>query len=93
MATNVSQHSSDPSGGHASSPLGAHGVLDGVVISDTTMAFREALVSWLRWNEAYERVSTAMYDSQNDPRQLESLMDQMDRLRRRAIKLSHELLD
>jgi hypothetical protein len=61
--------------------------------TDSMLEFRDALVLWLRWNEAYERVTANMFCSGDDRRQLEALMDQMDQLRRRAIKLSHELLD
>jgi hypothetical protein len=62
-------------------------------ITDHEVRWREALVLWLRWNEAYEHVTARMFESGPDASQLESLMDQMDELRRQAISLSHDLLD
>lgn len=77
----------------STSPANAgHGIEDHDSM-DLQLRWREALVCWLRWNEAYEHVNATMFDKRHSPEQLERLMDQMDELRRRAIGLSHELLD
>ena len=55
--------------------------------------YQDALLLWLRWNNAYERVTAAIYDSRQDPCEQEELMDQMDQLRQQAVAMSHELLD
>ena len=52
-----------------------------------------ALIAWLRWNDAYERVTAEMYKAGTNQRQLQDLMDQLDRLRREAISLSRKLVD
>ncbi len=59
----------------------------------TIAACEEALRFWMRWNDAYERVTSCMFDARHDQRKLEDMMDQMDQLRRRAIELSQRLLD
>ncbi len=61
-------------------------------MSDVARRSHEAIRLWLRWNEAYERVTAEMYQSGGDPRKTEELMDQMDQLRRQAIELSNEVL-
>jgi hypothetical protein len=53
---------------------------------------RETLSLWLQWNEAYENATQAMCRPGQTQEQLESLMDDMDQLRRRAIATSRELL-
>ncbi|MBI2827571.1 MAG: hypothetical protein HYX69_23090 [Planctomycetia bacterium] len=53
---------------------------------------KEALELWLQWNEAYETVTAAAFKKGFDQRQLEAAMDQMDRIRARAIALSAVLL-
>jgi hypothetical protein len=62
-------------------------------ITEQQLRWREALVLWLRWNEAYEHVTARMYQPGQDAQQLELLMDQMDQIRSQAIRLSQELLD
>jgi hypothetical protein len=54
---------------------------------------REALRLWLRWNEAYEHVTSVMCQEAQRQEQLQLLMDRMDQLRREAIAISQELLD
>jgi hypothetical protein len=61
--------------------------------SDMEMRLREALLLWLRWNDAYERVTERLYAGQFSPEQTEAVMDEVDDLRREAIRLSHELLN
>lgn len=62
-------------------------------ISDLQLRWREALVLWLRWNQAYEHATERMFQAGQDPAQIEQLMDQMDELRRQAVAQSHQLLD
>lgn len=62
-------------------------------MSDSELRLREALVLWVRWNEAYERAAGQLFSAGGDPAQVEAFMDQIDELRRRAVELSHELLD
>lgn len=57
------------------------------------MDLREALVLWLRWNEAYERVTERLYDGQFGSEQTETVLDEVESLRREAVRLSQELLD
>jgi hypothetical protein len=53
----------------------------------------EALLMWLKWNDAYERSTTTLFDQRDNPRLAEDLMDQMDQLRRQVAELSRDLLD
>jgi hypothetical protein len=62
-------------------------------ISEKQLAYREALLLWLRWNEAYERVTERMFETGDDPAAVEALMDQMDSLREDAKRLSRLLLE
>jgi methylphosphotriester-DNA--protein-cysteine methyltransferase len=62
-------------------------------ISDLQLRWRETLVLWLRWNQAYEHVAEQMLQAGHDSARLEQLMDQMDELRRKAVAQSHQLLD
>ena len=86
MASDLSRHRAT-----STSPANAEHGIDNSM--DLQLRWREALICWLRWNEAYEHVNATMFDKRHSPEQLEHLMDQMDQLRRRAIGLSHELLD
>lgn len=61
--------------------------------SDRELRLCEALVMWLRWNDAHERITQRLYAEQSDPVRSEELLDQLDHLRRDAIRLSQELLD
>ena len=62
--------------------------------SDTgpTKAFRDALTLWLRWNQAHEQITRALFDSGKPDQQLEDLMDQLDRMRKQAVELSEGLI-
>ncbi|MCH8046404.1 MAG: hypothetical protein IID44_22065 [Planctomycetes bacterium] len=55
--------------------------------------YQDALLLWLRWNNAYERVTATLYDARHDPRKQEQLLDEMDQLRQQAVDFSRELLD
>lgn len=62
-------------------------------VTDLQLRWREALVMWLRWNQAYEHVTERMFQAGHNPAQLQELMDQMDDLRREAVAQSQQLLD
>ena len=53
----------------------------------------EALLLWLKWNNAYERVTMVMMQPGFSQEDLEEHMDQMDQLRHRAAELSRGVLD
>jgi hypothetical protein len=63
-----------------------------IPVSDRELAWREAALLWLRWNEAYERVTEAMFAGRNNPSELERLADEADALRREAVVRSRNLL-
>ena len=62
-------------------------------MADSELRFREALVLWLRWNEAYEQATSHLFAAGQSAEKIEDFMDSMDQLRREAISLSHRLLD
>ena len=86
MRQNTSEPNSTDSQSRASSEL-VSGIGDGEI------RFREALVMWLRWNEAYEHATKHLFAAGQDSARLEDFMDSLDQLRREAISLSHSLLD
>src|SRR3990172_5559464 len=53
-------------------------------MADLELHFREALVLWLRWNEAYEKATTHLFAAGQSAEKLEDFMDSMDQLRRQA---------
>jgi hypothetical protein len=55
--------------------------------------YQEALLVWLRWNDAHERITTSLYGAGQDTRQIEQMLDHLDQLRMQAVRLSQELLD
>ncbi len=50
------------------------------------------LTTWLRWNETYERVMSAMFGQRSNWQQLQETLDQADELRRNARILTEQLL-
>jgi hypothetical protein len=62
-------------------------------IGDAEVKFREALIMWLRWNEAYEHATSHLFVAGESSAKLEDFMDSLDQLRREAISLSQALLD
>ncbi|REJ68157.1 MAG: hypothetical protein DWQ31_08460 [Planctomycetota bacterium] len=56
------------------------------------LAWQEALMLWLSWNRAYERLTAKMCRAGQDQEKLEQLMDEMDQLRVQAIDRSEALL-
>ena len=55
-------------------------------------AFRDALTLWLQWNQAHEQITRTLFDSGKPDQQLEDLMDQLDRMRKKAVSLSEGLI-
>lgn len=55
--------------------------------------YQEALTLWLRWNDAQEHIDANLFAARHDIQQATELLDQLDRLRQRAVKLSSQLLD
>jgi len=53
----------------------------------------EALLLWLRWNDAHQQVSRLIYDAGEDASRIEQILDQLDQLRLKAVQASQELLD
>ena len=56
-------------------------------------AWREAVGLWLDWNSAYEQVTERLFALGQDQRRLEDVMDQMDQVRQKAIRLSRQLVE
>jgi hypothetical protein len=52
----------------------------------------EVVELWLRWNDAYERSTEALYAGRTDLRCIEIELDLVDEQRRRAIETSRQLL-
>jgi hypothetical protein len=52
----------------------------------------EVLRLWLEWNEAYDTITERLFQVGNDRRRQEDLLDQLDALRRKAVKMSEDLL-
>jgi hypothetical protein len=52
----------------------------------------QALVLWLRWNDAHEQIQETLFARRHDPAITESLLDELDQLRDRAAALSRQLL-
>lgn len=90
---------SHPAGMQAVSLVSASPTSDGRTtntapgMADLELRFREALVLWLRWNEAFEKATTHLFAAGQSAEKLEDFMDSMDQLRREAISVSHDLLD
>ncbi len=55
--------------------------------------YQEALLLWVRWNDAHERITGALFRSDQDPQAIEQALDQLDQLRAEAVRLSQQLLD
>jgi hypothetical protein len=59
--------------------------------SDPLTPWKEAVMLWLSWNSTYEKVTAKMCKPGHDQNKIEALMDEMDKLRGRAIELSERL--
>jgi hypothetical protein len=66
---------------------------DGQTHARQLEAWREAVGLWLKWNLAYEQVTERLFALGQDHRQLENVMDQMDQLRGKAVRLSQQLVE
>lgn len=55
--------------------------------------WQKAIQLWLRWSEAYDQVTSKMFDARQDQEQLESLLDSLDQLRQQALAASRKLLE
>jgi hypothetical protein len=62
-------------------------------MSDPQIRCRDALALWLRWNETFELSTAEMFAFRSDPTALQSIVDQMDRMRHSAVTASHRVLD
>ena len=60
--------------------------------ADLPEPYKKALVLWLQWNDAYEQATAKMFQSGQDQRTLEDMMDRMDQLRQDAVELSRDLI-
>lgn len=54
--------------------------------------WEQVLILWLEWNEVYERLTERLFEAQGDLQRIEALLDEADRLRKRASELSRQLL-
>lgn len=62
---------------------------------DETALWKQAVLLWMEWHQAQERLTAAMFRSRHDTAQQSELMqqmDQLDQLRWRAVELSQEML-
>lgn len=64
-----------------------------VASAPTVETYQEALRLWLQWNDGYEQLTTRMYDARHAPEELETLAEQLERLRQKAIAASRVLID
>jgi hypothetical protein len=55
-------------------------------------AWQEAVMLWLSWNSTNDKLTEKMCKPGCDQQKLEALMDEMDKLRQRAIDLSEQLV-
>lgn len=62
---------------------------------DENALWKQAVLLWMEWHQAQERLTAAMFRSRHDTAQQAELMqqmDQLDQLRWRAVELSQEML-
>jgi len=52
----------------------------------------EALRLWLRWNDAYERLTTEMFQVAHDRSRVEAVAEEVDNLRQRALATTRAAL-
>jgi hypothetical protein len=53
---------------------------------------REALSMWLRWNAAYELLTSKMFEKRQNLEELQRTLDLADEMRRSAVELTQKLL-
>ena len=61
-------------------------------IADAAGAWREALRLWLRWNQAHDQITRALFENGKPSQKLEDVMDQLDSMRKQAVALSEDLI-
>lgn len=61
-------------------------------LSQLVEQMQAALKLWMEWNRAYHELSSLMYSHRYDVGRLESLADELDRLRHRAANMTAQLL-
>jgi hypothetical protein len=61
--------------------------------SSARAADEAALVLWLRWNDAFEKVNRELYSNRQDPETLEVLLSQLDSLRQEAVRRTEAALN
>lgn len=61
-------------------------------LSQLVERMQAALGLWMEWNRAYQELTALMYSHRYDVKRLESLADELDRLRHRAADLTAQLL-
>jgi hypothetical protein len=54
---------------------------------------QQALVLWLRWNDGFEKVTEQMYSAGLEREQAEQVLDELDQVRREAVRLSQVILN
>jgi hypothetical protein len=59
---------------------------------DTDPTWRDALQLWLSWNAAHTELTSCMFEVQHNSAMLEDLLDQVEQLRLKAVKLSEQLI-
>jgi hypothetical protein len=70
-------------------PAGSRG---GAAKSGIPESHEKALLLWLQWNDAFERLSESMFRAGSDQQAIQTCLDEADRLRQEAIDLTRELL-
>ncbi|GEM_PF-5178444 len=61
-------------------------------LSQLVDRMQDVLNLWMQWNNAYQELCAMMYSHRYDVQRLESLADDLDRLRQRAVRMTAELL-
>ena len=61
-------------------------------VVDASNAWREALQLWLRWNQAHDQITRALFEGGKPSQRLEDVMDQLDSMRKQAVALSEDLI-
>ena len=65
---------------------------DSTPLDATPPDWKSALLMWLRWNDAYERLTSELFKA-DQIGESEELLDQLDEIRAMAIDLSKRALD
>lgn len=60
--------------------------------ADPLTVWKEAVMLWLSWNSTQEKLTAKLCKPGQDQKKIESLLDEADGLRTRAIELSEKLI-